>query len=80
MVTVQSESNLNKAEKVRIKEDHKFFGSCPICSISPTTEGLPYPTLPTVVWSKAMPLTASCLSPLPGFESQPGHVRKNSVT
>ena len=38
------------------------------------------PTLPMVVWSKAMPLTASCLSPLPGFEPQPGHVRKNSVT
>ena len=27
-------------------------------------------------WTKALPLTASCLLPLPGFESQPGHVRK----
>ena len=26
------------------------------------------------VWSKALPLTASCLSPLPGFESLPGQV------
>ena len=34
------------------------------------------------VWSKALPLTAvaSCLSPLPGFESRPGHVRKLPVT
>ena len=28
------------------------------------------------VWSKALPLNTSCLPPLPGFESQPGHVRK----
>ena len=34
----------------------------------------------TAVWSKALPLTARCLSPLPGFESQPGHVRKLPVT
>ena len=27
------------------------------------------------VWSEAPPLTASCLSPLPGFESRPGHVK-----
>ena len=27
-------------------------------------------------WSKELPLTASCLSPLPGFESRPGHVRR----
>ena len=26
------------------------------------------------VWSKAMPLTASCLSPLSESESHPGHV------
>ena len=34
------------------------------------------------VWSKVLPLTAmaSCLSPLPGFESRPGHVRKLPVT
>ena len=25
-------------------------------------------------WTKALPLTASCLLPLPGFESQPEHV------
>ena len=34
----------------------------------------------TAVWSKAPPLTARCLSPLPGFESRPGHVRKLPVT
>ena len=32
------------------------------------------------VWSKELPLTASCPSPLPGFEAQPGHVRKLPVT
>ena len=32
------------------------------------------------VYSKALPLTASCLSTLPGFESHPGHVRKLPVT
>ena len=32
------------------------------------------------VWSKAPPLTAHCLSPLPGFKSRPGHVRKLPVT
>ena len=32
------------------------------------------------VWSRALPLTASCLSPLPGFESWPEHVRKLPVT
>ena len=26
------------------------------------------------VWSKVSPLTTRCLSPLPGFESRPGHV------
>ena len=34
----------------------------------------------TGVWSKAPPLTARCLSPLPRFESRPGHVRKLPVT
>ena len=32
------------------------------------------------VWSKALPLTASYLSPLPGFESRPERVRKLPVT
>ena len=31
------------------------------------------------VWSKALPLTASGLSPLSGFESWPGHVRCKKV-
>ena len=33
------------------------------------------PTWPVLmaVWSKALPMTASCLSPLPGFESLLGH-------
>ena len=31
-------------------------------------------------WSKTLPLTATCLSPLSGFESHPGHVRKLPVT
>ena len=31
-------------------------------------------------WSIALPLTAGCLSPLPGLESCPGHVRKLPVT
>ena len=34
----------------------------------------------TTVWSKAPPLIAHCLSPLPGFESQPGHMGKLPVT
>ena len=37
-------------------------------------------TTSMAVWSKALPLTASSLSPLPGFEFRPGHVRKLSVT
>ena len=33
------------------------------------------------VWSKALPLTASCLSPLPGCSNPgPGHVRMLLVT
>ena len=32
------------------------------------------------VWSKALPLTASCPSPLSGFEYNPGHIRKLPVT
>ena len=32
------------------------------------------------VWSKASPLVAGCLSPLPGFESRPRHMRKRPVT
>ena len=32
------------------------------------------------VLSKALPLTDSCVSPLSGFESHPGHVRKLPVT
>ena len=32
------------------------------------------------VWPKALPLTASCLSPLYGFESHPGLVRELPVT
>ena len=40
---------------------------------------LPGPALKTVR-SRALPLTASCLSPLSSFESHPGHVRKLPVT
>ena len=32
------------------------------------------------VLSKVLPLTASCLAPLPGFESRSGQVRKLPVT
>ena len=32
------------------------------------------------VWPKALPLTASCLSFPPGFETDPGHVQKWPVT
>ena len=28
------------------------------------------------VWCEALPLTASCFSPLPGFIYRPGHVAK----
>ena len=40
------------------------------------------PTGPALmaVWSKAPPLTARCLSPLLGFKSRPGHVRRLPVT
>ena len=31
-------------------------------------------------WSKALPLIAHCFSPLSGFKSQLGHVRKLPVT
>ena len=34
---------------------------------------------PMSVWSKALPLTASWLSTLPGFKSCPGYVRKLPV-
>ena len=33
-----------------------------------------------VMWSEALPLTVSCLSPLSGTESQPGHSRNLPVT
>ena len=43
-----------------------------------------YPLTPgpalMAVWSKVPLLTARCPSPLPGFESRPGHVRKFPVT
>ena len=32
------------------------------------------------VWSKALPVTAYCFSPLSRFESHPGHVRRLPVT
>ena len=32
------------------------------------------------MWSKALPLIASCLSPLSGFESHPGHMRNVPVS
>ena len=32
------------------------------------------------VWSKVLPLSARCFSPLFGFESRPGHVRELPVT
>ena len=32
------------------------------------------------VWSKVLPLTASCLAPLPSFNNRPGHVRNLPVT
>ena len=32
------------------------------------------------LWSEALPLTASYISPLPGFDYLLGHVRKKSVT
>ena len=35
---------------------------------------------PMALWSKKLPLTSSYPSPLPGFESYPGHVIKLSVT
>ena len=41
---------------------------------------LPRRPAPMAVWSKALPLTASCLSPLPGFESKSGCVRRLPVT
>ena len=44
--------------------------------IYPTEYGLAQ----MVKWSKSLPLTARCLSPLPGFDSQPVHVRKFPVT
>ena len=35
---------------------------------------------PDGLWSKALPLTAGCFSPLPWIESRPGHVRVLPVT
>ena len=35
---------------------------------------------PEAVWSRALPLTAGCLSPLPGFEFWPGQMRELPVT
>ena len=37
-------------------------------------------TAQMAMWSKVLLLTVCCLSPLPGFESQLGHVRKLPVT
>ena len=31
------------------------------------------------VWSKALPLNAGCLSPMPLFDSRPGHMSKLPV-
>ena len=33
-----------------------------------------------VEWLKALPLAARCLSPLPDFDSRPGHVKKLPLT
>ena len=52
-----------------------FHSSRSIVEIVSTIVG---PAL-TAVWPKASSLTARCLSPLPGFESRPGHVRKLPV-
>ena len=66
----------NSGEK--LQEDVLKFGSVydPVQELFFDIEG---PAL-MAVWSKVSPVTACCLSPLPGFESRPGHVRKLPVT
>ena len=46
---------------------------------SNTTHIFGWPAL-TAMCSTALPLTASCLSPLLGFEFWPGHINKLTVT
>ena len=50
-----------------------------ICCVTVLTYIESGPTLMAEL-SKALPLTASYLSPLPEFESRPGHFRKLTVT
>ena len=54
---------------------------CPYCIVHnvPYAHTLEEPSLMAVL-SLAPPLTARCLSPLPGFESRHGHVRELPVT
>ena len=54
-----------------------FANKCLLLTVCICTSDGP---VPTAVWSQALPMTACCLSPLPGFESWLGHVRKLPVT
>ena len=49
-------------------------------SISPEVWKMNEPQRKGPSWYKTLPLTASCLSPLPGFESWQEHVKKLSAT
>ena len=65
-----------------------YYDLFDICSISKWGQNYDMSCIPqnklgsalTVVWSKALPLSARCLSPLPGFESWSGLVRNLPVT
>ena len=78
-------------EKVTINEiphpkysSHMFMNRTRFCNIKDLvyedTYNQQYGPALVAVWSKALPLTASCLSPLPQFKSRPGNVRKLPVT
>ena len=72
-------------EKLRFLTDFHFFYIY-ICGRHYSIQYISLTSIPglglllTTVWSKALPLTASCLSPLPGIESLPGYVGNLPVT
>ena len=54
--------------------ENRWIAQCPTCYISGNLTAL------MDVWSKVLPLTACCLSPISRFESHLGHLRKLPVT
>ena len=70
-------SNFNQVGSVRRMLMFSEGMSAPFTTYHWTLSMLP---VLMAMWSKALPLTASCLSPLQGFESRLGHERILPVT